>query len=71
MDVQVVLLGKTVSFAFVLDDVMMESAHWAVTSIALRTSESLKKSKVKPFPSTASLGDVVVYVDNFTVPLAL
>ncbi len=53
--VQVVLLGKTVSFPCVLEDVMMESAHYTVTRITLWTRVSLKKSNVKLFPSTASL----------------
>jgi hypothetical protein len=53
---QVVLLDKTVSFACVLEDVMMKSAHCAVTSITLRTRGSLKKSNVKPFPNTAAQG---------------
>ena len=67
-----VLLGRIVSFACVLENVMMESAHCAVTSIAFRMRGSLKKSNVKPFPSTATWsGDVVVHVDNITVPLAL
>ena len=73
--VQVFLLGKTVSFPYVMEDVMMESSHCAVTSIAFRTRGSLKKSNVTPFPSTASrldiTGDVVVYVDKFTVLLAI
>jgi hypothetical protein len=34
---------------------LMESAHCAVTSTALRTRGTLKKSNVKPFPSTATL----------------
>jgi hypothetical protein len=56
--VQTVLLGKIVSFPCVLENVMMESAHCTVTSIALRTTGSLKKSNVKPLPSTDSLHTV-------------
>jgi hypothetical protein len=32
----------------------MESVHCTVTSIALQTRGSLKKSNVKPFPNTVS-----------------
>jgi hypothetical protein len=47
--------GQIVSFPCVLENVVMESAHCTVTSIALRTRGSLKKSNVKPLSNTVSL----------------
>ncbi len=78
LEVQVVLLVTTVSLPCVLEDVMMESAHCTVTSITLRTRVSLKRGLLDQFVRDSPVGllactrtgDVVVYLDNFTFPLA-
>ncbi len=65
-----VLLGKTVYFPCVLEDVMMESARHHKVLMRDLLDPFVRESPVDLLACTRS-GDVVVYLDNFTFPLAL